>query len=427
MSLSLTRRSLLGLVGAGALAACAPATQDTSSEGDDVLADDGVKNFSFTAWSLNEAATKDSLQGLIDKYGTANGATITTSSYPYNDYLSQVQLQVRGGTLTGVAQVDVAWLATLASTGKLADLSSLAPKADYTDAALGIGKVKGVQYGIPWTSAGIGLIANQELLDKAGVTTAPKTVADFETALRALKDKDPKTIPYAAMTKVDQLKDFIAWMWAFGSPVVKDGQIVVGDEASVEALIWYKRLYDEKLIAADMNRADARAQFGQGVVGFYEDAIGGKGAVVKNSPDKQLGAKMTPISRPVKSASDKPSHLAWGHALIVVKGAGAAAASRFVTALSSDPAYTSEWFKKAGLPPTTKSGLDSAEVKNDPFASAFTSAIGSFSTPDPFWVYPKFAQIQQALATQVQAALINKSSAKEALSIAKTQMEGLTS
>jgi multiple sugar transport system substrate-binding protein len=424
--MSISRRGFLTVAAAGALAACAPSTPAPPAV-EDPLKDDGVKDFNFTAWSLNEASTKDALQAMVDGYASANGGKITTASYPYNDYLNQVLLQVRGGTLTGAVQVDVAWLATLAQTGKLVDLAGIAGKADYTESSLGIGKVAGKQYGIPWTSAGIGLIGNKDLLTQAGVSTPPKTIADFETALRALKALGNGVVPYAAMTKVDQLKDFIAWMWAFGSPVVKDGKIVVGDDASVEALVWYKKLYDEKLIAPDVNRFDARALFAQGKVGFYEDAIGGKGAVVKASADTAFGSKLLPVSRPVKNPSDKPAHLAWGHALVVLQGAGAAAASRFVSALTSNPSYNGEWFAKAGLPPTTKAGLGTAEVKNDAFTTAFTSAIGGFVSADPFWIYPKFAQIQSALANGVQSALINKATPKEALAAAKSQMESLTS
>ena len=65
-------------------------------------------------------------------------------------------------------------------------------------------------------------------------------------------------------------------------------------------------------------------------------------------------------------------------------------------------------------------------MKGDAFTAAFTTTIGGYVAADPFWIYPKFAQIQSALATQVQAALIGKSNPKEALAIAKTQMEGLT-
>jgi multiple sugar transport system substrate-binding protein len=426
----LSRRSafkLLGLAaGAGALAACAPSTEAPSSSGGDPLADNGKKDFNFTAWSLNEASTKDVLTSMVNSYAGAAGAKITTASYPYNDYLNQLLLQVRGGTLSGVIQLDVAWLATLAATGKLVDLGPLASKGGYTDASLGIAKADGKQYGIPWTTAGIGLIGNKELLDRAGVTAAPKTIADFENALRALKGLGNGIVPWAAMTKVDQLKDFIPWMWEFGSPVVENGKITVGDDASVEALTWYKKLYDEKLIAPDVNRFDARALFAQGKVGYYEDAIGGRGAVVKASTDKQLGDKLVPTTRPVRNSGDNPRHLAWGHALAVLQGDTSPAAAKFVTAMTSDATYTMQWFKSAGLPPVTTAGLDSSDVKGDAFVSAFTGAIGAFSTPDPFWIYPKFAQIETALANAVQSALIGKASPKDALATAKSQMESLT-
>ncbi|WP_144122842.1 extracellular solute-binding protein [Catellatospora sichuanensis] len=431
MSLSpMNRRGalkLLGLAaGAGALAACAPSSGPATTSGDP-LADNGVKDFNFTAWSLNEASTKDALTGLVDTYSGASGGKITTASYPYNDYLNQLLLQVQGGSLSGVVQLDVAWLTTLAATGKLVDLGPLVDKGGYTDAAIGIGKAAGKQYGLPWTSAGIGLIGNSELLGKAGITAAPKTVDEFEQALRALKGLGGGVVPWAAMTKVDQLKDFIAWMWTFGSPVVEGGKIVVGDDASVEALTWYKKLYDEKLIAADVNRFDARALFSQGKVGFYEDAIGGRGAVTKTAADKELGAKLMPISRPVKASGGTPRHLAWGHALAVLQGDGSAAAAKFASTLTSDPAYTAKWFKGAGLPPTTKAGLAAADVTADAYVTAFTGTIGANTTPDPFWIYPKFAQIETALANGVQSALIGKASPKEALATAKSQMDALTS
>uniref|UniRef100_UPI001B80C4F2 extracellular solute-binding protein n=1 Tax=Dactylosporangium aurantiacum TaxID=35754 RepID=UPI001B80C4F2 len=164
-----------------------------------------------------------------------------------------------------------------------------------------------VQYGLPWTFAGIGLISNTELLTKAGITSAPKTVAEFEAALTAVKGLGGGVVPWAGMTKVDQLKDIIPWMWEFGSPIVDGGKVVIGDDGSVEALTWYKKLYDQKLIAPDVNRVDARALMSQGKTAFYEDAIGGRAAVTKSSPDKDLASKMVPVARPVKAPTPAPA------------------------------------------------------------------------------------------------------------------------
>jgi len=227
---ALSRRGLLKMAGgtaaAAALAACAPSTSSpTPATSGGGIKDDGVKNFALTSWAYNEANTKAPLQTMVDKYTAANaGVKITTPSYPYNDYLNQLLLQVRGGTLAGAVQLDVAWLATLAATGKLVDLSSVAKGVDYTDSATALGKSGGVQYALPWTQAGIGLLANNELLTRAGITSPPKTIAEFETALTALKGLGNGIVPYAAMTKVDQLKDIIPWMWTFGAKIVEDGR-----------------------------------------------------------------------------------------------------------------------------------------------------------------------------------------------------------
>jgi hypothetical protein len=75
-------------------------------------------------------------------------------------------------------------------------------------------------------------------------------------------------------------------------------------------------------------------------------------------------------------------------------------------------------------PPST--GSVTPVTKPAPARKCTASAIGSYVAGDAFSIYPRFAQIESALAAQVQAALIGKTSPKEALATAKTQMEGMT-
>jgi multiple sugar transport system substrate-binding protein len=423
---------MLKLMGAGAgavaagslLAACAPSTSaPTAPPAGAGIADDGVKEFGLTSWAFNEANTKQPLQDIVDRYTGANaGVKISTPSFPYNDYLNQLLLQVQGGSITGAMQLDVAWLATLAATGKLVDLSSVAT-ADYTDSALALGRASNVQYALPWTQAGIGILANQEILTRAGVTKLPVTIEEFEAAMAAIKGLG--ITPYAAMTKPDQLKDIIPWMWTFGATLVDNGKITIGDDASVEAVTWYKKIYDLKFSAPDVNRVDARALFSQGKTAFYEDAISGKSTVAKASPDPDLASKVVPLARPVRKSGDKPRHLAWGQVVAVFNGKGAAAAANFAKTITSDPSYSIPWFTKAGLPPTTKAGLAASEVTSDKYTSDFASRVGANSSADPFWVFPQFAQMETALAQAVQGILIGKTSVKDGLVAARDQMSAL--
>ncbi|GAA2878093.1 extracellular solute-binding protein [Streptosporangium fragile] len=413
---TLSRRDalrLLGLAaGASALAACAP---DASGGAPAAGGDAAAKTFSFTSWSLNEEAQKAAVQSIVDAYAAANKVTINTASFPYNEYLNQITLKLRGGQLTGAIQLDVAWLGALAAMGRLTDLGAQAAKGGYTEAALKSGQLGGKQYGLPWTTGSIGLIANTEILEKAGIEEMPATVEEFEAALRKVKALGGGVVPYAAATKAAQLKDILPWMRTFGSPLLEGDTITIGDEGSVAAVEWYKKLYDDKLIAPDVDRFDARALFSQGKAAFYDDAIIARGVVSAQAADKSLTEKMAPLPRPVLKSGDTPQALLWGHVIVVVEGEGSQAATDFALHTTSDTATTATFFEKVKMPPTTTAGLADPKVSGDTFTTEWTEKITKTASPNPFWRYAGYGQIETAIAEQVQAVLVGQSPAKDAL------------
>ncbi|GAA2673782.1 extracellular solute-binding protein [Streptomyces aculeolatus] len=400
----------LGLAVPGALAACAPSGGGSGDGGD---AD--AKKFGFTSWALNEEASKPVVEGIISDWEKAGKVEVSTTEYPYNEYLKQLTLKLSGGEISGAVQLDIAWLAAVAQMGSLLDLGDAAAGAGYTDVALASGQYEGVQYGLPWTTGSIGLIGNQRLLDEAGIRRLPGTVAEFEDALRALKDLGGGVTPYAAATKVEQLKDIFPWMQTFGCPIIEDGEVAIGDDASVDAVEWFKKLYDEKLIAKAVDRFDARALFAQGKVGFYDDALVGKGATLAEASDESLAEAMVAVPRPVLKKGDDPQALLWGHVIVVTKGEGSSAATDFAVHTTSDRATVVDYFGKLALPPTTSEGLAAPEVASDEFTTEWTEKITATATPGPFWTYANNAQIEEAVAKQVQAVLVGDSSAKDAM------------
>jgi multiple sugar transport system substrate-binding protein len=425
MTIELSRRDLLrysaiGIGGAAlfGLAGCAPTGSPKPPATGGTATD-----FAFGSWGLSEDATKPTLQAAVDSFAGSKKVDVSTVTYPYNDYLNQLTLQVRGGQFAGAAQLDVAWLSALAALGKLTDLSSFTSGRGYTNAALGAGQYDGTQYGLPWTIGAIGLVANQELFDKAGASIAPETIEEFEEGLRALKGIG--VIPYAASTKAAQLKDIFVWMQTFGSPIIEGGKTTVGDEASIKAVEWYKKLYDEGLIAPDVDRAGARTLFAQAATALYDDAPVGVAPVVAQSPDSGLADKMTSVARPVLKAGDASQNVLWGHLVVVVDGEGSGTAAEFAQWLTSDEKQTVSYFEALGLPPTTDAALASDAVAANTFVSDFTERVTASATPSPLWVYPGYAQMETAVAEQVQAVLIGQSSASDAMKSAGSTIAGL--
>jgi multiple sugar transport system substrate-binding protein len=424
----------MGGLAAIGLGACAPSAggDDDGDDADTASSEENADNgaamsddLTFTSWSLNEDTVKTSLGAIIKDWGTDAGVNVSTPSYPYNDYLKQLLLQVQGSQAIGLAQTDISWLATLAATGKLVDLGESAAGIDFTDTALAAAQVDGVQYGLPWTIAAIGMVYNADLLADAGITEVPATIADFEQALEAVKDLG--VIPYAAMTDLAQVKDIIPWMWQFGSPVYDGAELTLGDDGSVAAVQWYQDLLDRDLIALDVDRFDARAQYGQASVCFYEDAIGAPNAVAGDAADQSVVDAITPMARPVVNAGDEPAALAWGHALVVIDGDGSQQAIELAEHLTGDPEITVQLFEQSSVVPATRAALASDAVTGNEWVTAFSERITSGARPNPFWIFPGYAQMEERLGHHVQRVLLGEASAQDAMNDAKSDIEDLMS
>ncbi|GAA1720647.1 hypothetical protein GCM10009809_15410 [Isoptericola hypogeus] len=429
---AMSRRRMLQLLGIGAgtaaVAACAPSAGSPTGAATAASAAAGAKtDFAFSSWSFTEEAAAPALEAIVAAYQDKEGVAISDVSFPYNEYINQLTLQVKGGQFAGAAHVDVAWLGSLAAMGKLQDLSALAEGRGYTEAALTAAQYDGTQYALPWTIGAIGLVTNSELLQKVGVENDafPATIDEFETTLKDLKKLGGGLIPYAASTKAAQLKDILIWMQTFGSPLVEGDTVTIGDDASVEAVTWYKSLYDQGLIAPDVDRFDARSLFAQGRAAIYDDAPVGRGAVTEESPDKDLASKLNPVPRPVLKAGDTPRALVWGGAIAVVDGEGAATAADFAQFATSDLDTVLADYEVRGLPPVTTEALESDVVASDTFGSLFSERITATSTTNPFWAFTAYSQIETEIAEQVQAVLVGKTDPKTAMQAAGEAAQGL--
>ena len=382
----------------------------------------------FTGWSLNEGASRDTIMSFVEAYEAANNIDVQDVAVPWAETLNQLVLQTSGGTAEGAAQLDIAWLTTLAATGALKDLSSYADGRGYTPAALSSGQVDGVQYGLPWTTGSIGLVANKQILEDAGITELPTTIEEFEAALEQIKAYDPEIVPYAGMTAPGGLKDLIPWIWTFGGNVIDaDGNVVLGDEGSVAALEWYKSLLDRGLIAPEMDRFTARQLFSQGKTAFYDDAIVVKGIVTADTPIENLGDLIVSVPRPVLAEGDSPQSLLWGHIVVVFDGEQSDAAADWAQHLTSDPETIMAYFDAMSLPPTTVGGLTSSVVQEDEFISSWSNNVTATSSTNPFWPYAESARMEGILDEQVQGFLVGSTAtAQEALQAAATQISELT-
>ena len=106
----------------------------------------------------------------------------------YDDYFTQMQTRVAGGTAPDCYELNIENFAAYANKGQLAEISGV-DVSGLNDTALNAFNVGGVQYGLPESFSNVVLIYNKDLFDQAGVAypTDDWTQDDLQAAAEAIR------------------------------------------------------------------------------------------------------------------------------------------------------------------------------------------------------------------------------------------------
>ncbi|MBK7819744.1 MAG: extracellular solute-binding protein [Tessaracoccus sp.] len=419
--LLISRRQALGLsaaIGAGALAACGG---NPAENGGPTSTGDAAKSVEFTSWIFGSDTAGPKLRAIGETFTSQTGIQVKDSAYPYLQYLDQVVLKARSGSISGIAHIDEEWMSTLITAGALKEIPSSVSMDPYPENVASTGLFQGTRYGVPWTHSALGLVANSELLAAAGVTEHPTTIDGFTDMLRALKRTDSSLVPYCPATSVQQLKDMVPWMWAFGSPIVQDATVTLGDEGSLAAVDYWKMLLDEGLIQAGMVRDDMRTLFAQGKVAIYDDAPQAIGIIPGQSSDPDIAGKMVPFTRPGKEGPGDT--LLWSQPLVAFETG--AAELKLMQFLSTDDGALRAAFEMNGQPPATVEGTQADWFTSNEFYKVWNERVTPRSRRNPFWDFPSASAAQTVFNEQVEAALAGSGGAAAALAAAADELQGM--
>jgi arabinogalactan oligomer/maltooligosaccharide transport system substrate-binding protein len=159
------------------------------------------------------------------------------------------------GTAPDVLRSDVGWVTQFASQGFLLNIDSYIPQAsrsDYLSASLKYDYYNGQLYGLPQVTDFLALLYNKVELEKAGITSAPATMADFEKdASEAVKRKAAK---YGFETDGSGY-NALPFLYAFGGGMLgQNNKIMVNSNGSVNGLKFLLRLQNtDKAMPTNVN------------------------------------------------------------------------------------------------------------------------------------------------------------------------------
>ena len=119
----------------------------------------------FNASGGNEETLQKMYEAFHEEYPNI---TVNIETIGYDDYFTQMQTRVAGGTAPDCYELNIENFAAYANKGVLEELTGI-DTSGYNATALNAFSVNGKQYGVPGNFSNVVLIYNKDLFDQAGV------------------------------------------------------------------------------------------------------------------------------------------------------------------------------------------------------------------------------------------------------------------
>lgn len=228
----------------------------------------------FHAWPHHAAWQEELAKNFMAEHEDVT-ITMQAPSTDYDEGFVSVVRQSMAGTAPDVFMVGSHLLAELVARDMVEPLDDLMEGVDmaglgYTDDALALTQVDGVQYALPWTSSTPVMFYNAELVREAGGDPGAMPETWDETIALAAKidalGPDTMGMYYTPGDDDWMLQNLLATAGLM--PLTEDGTIAFGTERGEEALALFERFHDEGGQDAVANSA-ARQQMYAGGLGLY--------------------------------------------------------------------------------------------------------------------------------------------------------------
>ncbi|MBQ7371359.1 MAG: sugar ABC transporter substrate-binding protein [Blautia sp.] len=178
----------ISLLGAGTV--YAEAGLDVSALGNPEE-EETITYANFNSSGSQEETLAAMYEAFHEEYPNIN---VVIETIGYDDYFTQMQTRVAGGTAPDCYELNIENFAAYANKGALADLTGI-DISGYNETAIEAFQVDGKQYGVPGNFSNVVLIYNKDLFDEAGVEypTNDWTWDDALVAAEAIRALDENT------------------------------------------------------------------------------------------------------------------------------------------------------------------------------------------------------------------------------------------
>ena len=174
----------------------------------------------LTYWYTEATSETPVILGQIQAFEQQNPNIKINAQYvPYGEAQARFATAAQAGNAPDVLRSDVGWTTQFASLRYLLPIDQYVSKSDLSDylpSALNYDKYNGHLYGLPQITDFLALMYNKAILTKAGITTPPTTMDQFEAD--AIKIVQTKAAKYGFETSGASYFT-LPFLWAFGGGI----------------------------------------------------------------------------------------------------------------------------------------------------------------------------------------------------------------
>jgi len=384
-------------------------------------------NVTLTYWYTEGTSETPVVKQLISEFEAKNPTIKINAQYQaFDQAQAKFTTAAQSNTAPDVLRADVGWVAQFASLRYLLPIDQYVTQSDLSDYlanALAYDKYNGKLYGLPQVTDFLAMLYNKDLLSKAGITSPPKTMQEFEAA--AMKLAQSKVAKYGFETSGASYFA-LPFLWSFGGGMIDaQNNVLVNNTGSVEGLNFLLKLQNTDKVMP------AKLDFANGYNNMVNDLKNGTTAMIFNGPwettniltgsaftDKtNLGIAGIPTGP--AGATGSPTG---GQSYVVYAGTKhPAEAAKFIQFMSSSTSQI-EMAKANHTLPTRQTAYSDSTVSSDPIISGFY-AIRNTAVSRP--VIPQGGQLFTDFDPNIQAALAGSKNASDALNTVADKWKAL--
>ena len=248
----------------------------TSSPGTTPTASTVTLNY----WYTEGTSETPVILQLINQFQQQNPTIkINAQLVPFGDAQAKFATAAQAGNAPDILRSDVGWVTQFASLRYLLNISSMVSQSDQSDylaAPLSYDKYNGGLYGLPQVTDFLAMLYNKALLTKAGITTPPATMADFETD--TMKIVSSKAAKYGFETSGASYFA-LPFLWAFGGGMIDpSNNILVNNAGSIAGLNFLLKLQNVDKVMPP------KVDFSNGYNNMVTDFKDGQTAIIFEGP-----------------------------------------------------------------------------------------------------------------------------------------------